>query len=384
PVDVLLREHLVEGVRVELRVAPIQERDHGFRRLEDERDHLRLIRAHLFVPGEEDEAVRRRHLVRLETLHRGLDRLRYVLAGARALDVRRLRLLSPSVVRHIEDRPIGRDVHAHEFRAAADRFFDLLESAAELVFVHPRHLSHCVSLHSYLSFITFCVANEICMEKVVVSLGGSVLVPGDDDARYLRDVARLFRDVSSRVKLFVVTGGGRVARYYIETGRSVGIRERSLDEFGIAVTRLNARLLSAALGGRANREPATSYAAASKLAKRYPIVVMGGTRPGHTTDRVAASLARFVGAHRIVNATSVDGVYSADPKKDPGARLVPRMRFGDLVTLSGKGHRTAGPSVVFDPVAARVVARDRTPLSVVHGRDLRALRAALLGEPFHG
>ena len=68
------------------------------------------------------------------------------------------------------------------------------------------------------------------MEKVVVSLGGSVLVPGDDDARYLRDVARLFRSVSSRVKLFVVTGGGRVARDYIETGRSVGISERTLDE----------------------------------------------------------------------------------------------------------------------------------------------------------
>ncbi len=222
------------------------------------------------------------------------------------------------------------------------------------------------------------------MEKVVVSLGGSVLVPGDDDARYLRDVARLFRDVSSHVKLFVVTGGGRVARYYIETGRSLGIRERTLDELGIAVTRLNAKLLSAALGGRASPEPATSYAAASKLAKRYAIVVMGGTRPGHTTDRVAASLARFVGATRIVNATSVEGVYSADPKRDPGARLLKQVRFEDLVTLSGKGHRTAGPSIVFDPVAARVVARDRTPLSVVHGRDLRALRAAILGEPFHG
>jgi len=222
------------------------------------------------------------------------------------------------------------------------------------------------------------------MEKVVVSLGGSVLVPGDDDARYLRDVARLFRDVSSRVKLFVVTGGGRVARYYIETGRSIGIRERTLDEFGIAVTRLNASLLSAALGGRANREPATSYAMASKFSKRYAIVVMGGTRPGHTTDRVAASLARFVRANRIVNATSVEGVYTADPKKDPEARLLTRMGFEDLVTLSGKGHRTAGPSVVFDPVAARVVARDRTPLSVLHGRDLRALRAAILGERFHG
>src|SRR5213593_4087684 len=174
------------------------------------------------------------------------------------------------------------------------------------------------------------------MEKVVVSLGGSVLVPGDDDGRYLRDLAALLREVSGRVKLFVVTGGGRIARYYIETGRSIGIRERTLDEFGIAITRLNASLLSAALGGRANREPATSYAAASKLAKRYAIVVMGGTRPGHTTDRVAASLARFVGAHRIVNATSVDGVYSADPKKDPNARLLPHVGFADLVRLSGK------------------------------------------------
>src|SRR5439155_1720048 len=95
--------------------------------------------------------------------------------------------------------------------------------------------------------------DRVHMEKVVVSLGGSVLVPGDDDARYLRDLAALLRDVSARVKLFVVTGGGRIARYYIETGRSLGISERTLDEFGIAVTRLNGRLLAAALSGRPGR-----------------------------------------------------------------------------------------------------------------------------------
>jgi uridylate kinase len=222
------------------------------------------------------------------------------------------------------------------------------------------------------------------MEKVVVSLGGSVLVPGDDDARYLRDLAALLRDVSARVKLFVVTGGGRIARYYIETGRAFGIGERTLDEFGIAVTRLNARLLAAALAGRANREPAKTYAEAAKLARRYPIVIMAGTRPGHTTDRVSASLARFVHAARIVNATSVAGVYTTDPRKDPKARLLERMSFRDLIDLAGKGHEAAGPSIVFDPVAARVVARDRTPLSVVHGRDPAALRSAILGEPFRG
>lgn len=222
------------------------------------------------------------------------------------------------------------------------------------------------------------------MEKVVVSLGGSVLVPGEDDARFLRDLAALLRSLSSRVHLFGVTGGGRVARYYIETGRELGVPERRLDDLGIGITRMNARLLGAALRGRANAEPARTYAEAARLARRHPIVLMAGTRPGHTTDRVSASLARFVGAARIVNATSVDGVYTADPRKDPGARLIDRMSFEELVRLSGEGHRAAGPSVVFDPVAARVLARDRIPLSVVRGRDLVSLEAAILGRPFRG
>src|SRR5438445_10512511 len=222
------------------------------------------------------------------------------------------------------------------------------------------------------------------MEKVVVSLGGSVLVPGDDDARYLRDLAALFRDVSTRVKLFVVTGGGRIARYYIETGRSLGIGERTLDEFGIAVTRLNARLLAAALNGRANREPAKSYAEAASLGRRHAIVIMAGTRPGHTTDRVSASLARFVHAPRIVHATPVAGVYTTDPKKDPTARPLERMTLRELIALAGTRHTVAGPSLVFVLAAARVVARDRTPLNVVAGRDLKALRSAILGDPFRG
>ena len=222
------------------------------------------------------------------------------------------------------------------------------------------------------------------MENVVVSLGGSVLVPEDGDAQYLRELAALLREVSAHVKVFAVTGGGKVARYYIETGRALGIGERTLDELGISITRLNARLLSAALGGRSNREPARTYPEAARLARRYPIVIMAGTRPGHTTDRVSASLARHVHAVRVVNATSVVGVYSADPRTHPEAKLLPRLGFEDLVAIVGHGHRKAGPRIVFDPVAARVLARDRIPLSVVRGRDLEELENALLGRPFHG
>src|SRR2546428_4543485 len=157
--------------------------------------------------------------------------------------------------------------------------------------------------------------DRVHMEKVVVSLGGSVLVPGDDDARYLHDLVALFRDVSTRVKLFIVTGGGRIARYYIETGRELGIGERTLDEFGIAVTRLNARLLAAALNGRANREPAKTYAEAAALGRRHAIVIMAGARPAPPTDRPSAPPAPPLRAPRVLNAASrVRGYTNAPPK----------------------------------------------------------------------
>ncbi len=64
--------------------------------------------------------------------------------------------------------------------------------------------------------------------------------------------------------------------------------------------------------------------------------------------------------------------------------MLEHISFEELVDLAGSGEWSAGPNVVFDPVAARVLARDRIPLSVVRGRDLTALRHAILGLPFHG
>lgn len=222
------------------------------------------------------------------------------------------------------------------------------------------------------------------MDTVVLSLGGSVLVREDDSSRYIQDVAALLVRMSSEHKLYVVTGGGRISRFYIRTGRSLGADERSLDLMGIDVTRVNARLLIAAIGESACPEPPKDFDEAADCGEDHRIVVMGGVTPGITTDAVAATLAERVGADRLVNATSVDGAYTSDPMKDRDAKKIPVMTHEELVALVSPTPSGAGPSVVFDPTGARTLARARIPLAIVHGNDLLNLAKAIAGSPFDG
>ncbi|MFQ5919359.1 MAG: UMP kinase [Thermoplasmata archaeon] len=221
-------------------------------------------------------------------------------------------------------------------------------------------------------------------ERVVISLGGSVLVPGEGDAEYLQTLASLLTRLAGERRLFLVTGGGRPARSYIEVGRALGLDERALDEMGIVVTRLNARLVIQALGPKASPLVAESYEEAEEAGKRHPLVVMGGVRVSLTTDGVAAELAEHLQADRIVNATSVDGVYTTDPHRDPHATRMDRMSYDELAAIAGEPTGLAGPSMVFDPYATRVVRRAAIPLLVVHGRDFPSLEGAVVGGEFIG
>lgn len=222
------------------------------------------------------------------------------------------------------------------------------------------------------------------MDTVVVSIGGSVLVPDDDDNTYIVELAAVLKEVSEQVKLYVTVGGGRIARYYIRLGRDLGADESYLDDVGIEVSRINARMLIVALGDYAYHLPAKTFDEALSAAKDHKIVVMGGTHPGHTTDAVSAMLGERAGAVRVVNATSVDGVYTADPNLDPNAKKLDRIGFDELVRICMKVGAGAGPNVVFDPLGAKIVARSKTETRVVHGRELEELRKALLGQDFNG
>jgi uridylate kinase len=220
---------------------------------------------------------------------------------------------------------------------------------------------------------------------VVLSMGGSVLITGDEDERFLPDLAGLLRKVSGDFPLVVTAGGGRVARDYIRLGRAMGLTETELDELGIDVSRLNARLLAAVIGPPCPAHPPTSLAEAVREAHRSRIVVLGGTEPGHTTDGVAGLLAERLRAQRLVNATKVPGLFERDPRKDPSARKIDRLDyagFRKMVEAAVSG--TAGQQFVFDRLGLESLARAQIPLRIVQGRDLPNLERALRGDEFVG
>ncbi len=220
---------------------------------------------------------------------------------------------------------------------------------------------------------------------VVVSVGGSILLTGDDDVGFLRRLAELLGRLGRTVPLVVTTGGGRTAREYIALGRALGLTDVELDELGIDVTRLHARLLAGALGSTTATHPPTTVREAVEALRHGSPVVLGGTEPGHTTDGVAALVAVRLRAERLVNATNVDGIYDSDPRSNPAARRLSKLswkEFHEMVRAATRGE--PGQTFLFDRLGAEALARAAVPLRVVHGRHLSNLEAAVLGKPFDG
>lgn len=223
-------------------------------------------------------------------------------------------------------------------------------------------------------------------EKVVVSIGGSIVAPPNLDTTYIDSLARLLVDLAKDRKIFCVTGGGWIARQYIEAARQFGAAEEELDLIGIAATRMNAQLLIAALSKYTDVpvRPLSSVDATVESSEGYAISVMGGTYPGHSTDFVGVELAIKAGAVRFINATNVDGIYSADPNLVATAEMYREVSIDSLIKMMGVEWKMAGTKTVIDGPALKLIRDKRVPTFVVNGRNLPEFAKAMQGQPFHG
>jgi uridylate kinase len=217
--------------------------------------------------------------------------------------------------------------------------------------------------------------------RVVVSIGGSVLAPDLAHERVEEHAAAIEQLTEAGCEVGAVVGGGGVAREYIGTARALGANEIELDDIGVDVTRLNARLLIAALGGRAAPSPAENYEKAGEAMRRGDIAVMGGVVAGQTTDAVSAALAEYTDADLLLYATSVPGVFSADPETEEGAERFDQMTAGELVDIIADIEMSAGSSAPVDLLAAKLIERSGVRTIVLDGTDpQRIVDAVLYGE----
>lgn len=200
-------------------------------------------------------------------------------------------------------------------------------------------------------------------ERVVIKLSGRVF--GDDAAGELKKYARMLLDIRGQAQPVVVAGGGKVARHYINIARGFGSDEASLDILGIEVSRLNARLLIAALGDDAYPAVPVDLEQVGKAAAGGRIVVTGGLHPGQSTNATAALIAEKVKAKKFLNATDVNGIYDSDPNKNKNAKMFKEITVKKCLELLGSENSAAGAYDLMDIVALKVIERSKIPTVVL-------------------
>ncbi len=215
--------------------------------------------------------------------------------------------------------------------------------------------------------------------RIVMSIGGSVLAK-ELRAENFRSYADAIKQTAKNNTVFIVTGGGKAARDYIEVARGLDADEATCDLIGIELTRLNARLLISALGDAAYYEPPSNYKEAKNAGMTGKIVVMGGVAPGQTTDAVSAVLAEYVGADLLINATSIDGVYTSDPKKNRDAKKFKTMTPKQLIEIVMKTEMIAGANSPVDLLAAKIIERSNIKTIVLNGENPQNIIDAVYGK----
>lgn len=212
---------------------------------------------------------------------------------------------------------------------------------------------------------------------VVVKLTGKLF--GDDVGSGLRQYATMFREISGRVQTVIVAGGGKVARHYIKTARDFGADESTLDSIGIEVSRLNARLLIAALGEDAYPSVPRDLEEVYSAAASGKIVATGGLHPGQSTNATAALIAEKVKASKFINATDVDGIYDSDPNTNKNAKMFKEITVKDCIRILGTENSAAGAYDLMDLVALKVIERSKLA-TIVLKSDVAAIRGAIDGK----
>ena len=217
-------------------------------------------------------------------------------------------------------------------------------------------------------------------EVMVISLGGSVIVPNKIDIEFLKGFRKLIKSYLRKYKFIIIAGGGKTARDYQQAARSVvRLDPEDVDWIGIHSTRLNGHLLRTIF--RDVAKPALAKNPSKKI-KLEKVLIAAGWEPGRSTDYDAVMLAKTFGAKTVINITCIDYLHDKDPRQYKDAKKIEVIDWKGFRKIVGDKW-DPGMNVPFDPVASKLAQTNKMKLVLI-GRDLDNLRNVLDKRPFKG
>lgn len=229
-------------------------------------------------------------------------------------------------------------------------------------------------------------AGKPTYKRVMLKLSGEALMGGRPYGQDSETIERICRDVKAAVEmgveLCIVVGGGNIFRG-IE-GANSGMERASADYMGMLATVLNAlamqntlermgldtRVLSA-INMMQICEPYVRRRAERHMQRGRVVIFAAGTgNPYFTTDTAAALRANEMGCEVLMKGTQVDGVYSADPKKNKNAKHLPKLSYHEVLVRDLK---------VMDAAAISLARENQIPVLVFSLKEKHAVTDAICG-----
>lgn len=221
-------------------------------------------------------------------------------------------------------------------------------------------------------------------KTIVISLGGSLIVPKEMDIRFLKRFKKVLQKNYKNYKFVVVCGGGTIARKYISALKSAGKSKKILSEAGIRATRENARFMINFFGKESNDTLPMNMEQVKANLSKNSVVFCGALRftKNSTSDTTAAKLAKFIKTP-LVNLTNVKGLFSSDPKKFKNAKFIPKISWEKFYKMAASIKYEAGQNFVLDQNASGIIKRYQIPCYIM-GKDLSNLQKLLNNKSFTG
>ena len=221
-------------------------------------------------------------------------------------------------------------------------------------------------------------------EVIVISLGGSQIIPNEINLSYLRKLKKILKKHSRKYKFIIVCGGGSVARKYISALKKVGISEKLQSLSGISATRMNARFMSYFFKMDATYGIPHTIKTLKKYIKKQDIAFCGALeyKPNQTSDSTAADIAKEFKAN-FINITNIKGLYDKNPKEFKNAKFIPRITWKEFDKMANKTRFKPGQHFVLDQTASKIILKNKI-ITYITGNNLKQLDNLLSNKSFIG